>query len=57
MKCVAVNTNVKGYTEAIVDDCSRIKQRLEYYTKLNEFNLNKKIYKLGKPIKRKEELK
>ncbi|HEY0087316.1 MAG TPA: hypothetical protein VGB37_00640 [Candidatus Lokiarchaeia archaeon] len=56
-KCVAVNPKVEGYTEAIVDDCSRIKQRLEQYTNYGEFNLNKKIYKLGNPIKRKEDLK
>ncbi|MBU0893895.1 MAG: hypothetical protein KKB88_00460 [Nanoarchaeota archaeon] len=55
--CVAVNPKIEGYTEAVVDKCSRIKQRLEHYTDYNEFNLNKKIYQLGKLVKRKEDLK
>ena len=51
-KCVAVNPNETGYTEAIVDSCSKIKSRLKYYSeKLGEKNTSKKVYKLGKRIK------
>ncbi len=50
-KCVAVNPKIKGYTEAIVDDCSRIKERIEEYKKFGETNKSKKIYKLNKKLK------
>jgi len=49
-KCVAVNTKVKGYTEAVVDNCNSIKERLESYKKFGEYNKLKKVYKLGKKL-------
>ena len=48
MKCIAVNPNNTGYTEAIVDDCEKIKKRLAHYKKnYGEANKGKKIYKLN----------
>ena len=47
-KCVAVNPNNTGYIEAIIDDCAKIKKRLEHYKKnYGEANKGKKIYKLN----------
>lgn len=47
-KCVAVNPNNRGYTESIIDYCSKIKKRLEIYKKnYGEANKGKQIYKLN----------
>jgi len=49
LKCVAIDPKSKGYTDAIIDDCSKIKGRLKFYKdKLGEKNIGKKIFKLKK---------